>query len=83
MRARISRKLRWIVSEPVLILPSGSGRRKGMGREFPSGASRAGAWAGSRALVPVEPVGAAGALCCEGGPGGVGVLGHSPLCEPL
>ena len=46
MRARISRKLRWIVSEPVLIPPRGSGGRKGMGREFPSGASRARAWAG-------------------------------------
>lgn len=49
MRARISRKPRWIVSEPVLIPPRGSGGRKGMGREFPSGASRARAWAGCEA----------------------------------
>lgn len=49
MRARISRKPRWIVSEPVLIPSRGSGGRKGMGREFPSGASRARAWAGCEA----------------------------------
>jgi len=73
MRARISRLPQWSASEPVLIRRREGRRRKGMGCEFPSGASgrkavgTAGRGAPEQGVrsCPAKP--AAGALCSEGG----------------